>query len=224
MGRRDHAIMIDCRTLEVQTVPLKLERRGIRIVLANTGVARSLTGSGYNRRRDECARAAAMLAKATGRAIRSLRDVTPEDIDLHGRALPRALQRRVRHVVSENGRVLDAADALRRGDMAAFGQLMSASHQSLRDDFEVSCAELDLMVELAQQVDGVLGARMTGAGFGGCTVNLVREEAMDFFRARVIEPYHRRTGLAAEMYLCGTADGLRVVDAADPAVRGLRWD
>jgi galactokinase len=224
MGRRDHALLIDCRTLEVVAVPLDLERRRVSIVVANTGVARSLIASGYNKRRDECARAAAMLAKATGRAIVSLRDATREDIDLHGQTLPGTLQQRVRHVVSENERVLDAADALRNGDMPAFGRLMSASHRSLRDDFEVSCAELDLMVELSQQVDGVLGARMTGAGFGGCTVNLVREEAIDSFRARVIEPYRRRTGLTAEMYLCGTADGLRVVDAADPAVRDLRWN
>ncbi|HUS82833.1 MAG TPA: galactokinase [Dehalococcoidia bacterium] len=224
MGRRDHALVIDCRTLEVQAVPLDLERRGIRIVLANTGVARSLSGSAYNERRDECARATAILAEATGRAVRSLRDVTPEDIALHGHALPRPLQRRIRHVVSENGRVLEAADVLRGGDMAAFGELMYASHQSLRDDFEVSCPELDLMVDLTQHLEGVLGARMTGAGFGGCTVNLVREEAVDSFRAQVIEPYRRRTGLAAEMYHCGTADGLSVVGTGDPAVRDLRWD
>ena len=211
-GRADHALRIDCRSLETEAVPLNLEAHGLRIVVANTGVRRALTASAYNQRRQECSRAVDFLALLLHkRRPRSLRDITLNDLRVHGRFLPEELVRRARHVVSENARVLAAVDALQRGDLAEVGLLFSASHESLARDYEVSSPELDLMVELACSLEGVVGARMTGAGFGGCTVNLVRSEAVDDFRQRVIETYRGRTALPAEMYVCRAVDGLRIV-------------
>jgi galactokinase len=180
MGRRDHALLIDCRSLEVEFVPLELTRRRLRIVVAETGLARTLTTSAFNTRRRECGEAAALLSRAiSARAIESLRDATPQDLQTINSVLPDPLNRRARHVVTENERVLRAVEALRNDDLTLFGELTYASHESLRYDFEVSCPELDLLVDLAAKVEGVVGARMTGAGFGGCTVNLVRERALE---------------------------------------------
>jgi len=212
-GRADHALRIDCRSLETQPVPLNLEAHGLRIVVANTGVRRALTASAYNQRREECNRAVGLLALLLHkRRPRSLRDITLNDLGVHGRFLPEELLRRARHVVSENARVLAAVDALERGDLAEVGRLFAASHESLGRDYEVSSPELDLMVELACGLETVVGARMTGAGFGGCTVNLVRADALDGFQKDVIEAYRARTGLPAEMYVCRAVDGLRMVE------------
>jgi galactokinase len=211
-GRADHALRIDCRSLETETVPLNLEAHGLGIVVANTGVRRALTASAYNQRRQECTRAVELLfVLLRGRRPRSLRDITLRDLTINGRFLPEDLLRRARHVVSENARVLAAVDALQRGDLAEVGRLFHASHESLAHDYEVSSSELDLMVELACSLEGVMASRMTGAGFGGCTVNLVRADAVDAFRQEVIEPYRARTGLPAEMYVCRAVDGLRIV-------------
>jgi galactokinase len=211
-GRADNALRIDCRSLETEAVPLNLEAEGLRIVVANTGVRRALTASAYNQRRDECNRAVEMLfVLLRGRRPRSLRDITPRDLSINGRFLPEDLLRRARHVVSENARVLSTVEALRRGDLAEVGRLFHASHESLAHDYGVSSPELDLMVELARSVEGVVGARMTGAGFGGCTVNLVRADALDDFRRDVIETYRARTDLPAEMYVCQAVDGLRIM-------------
>ena len=209
-GRADHALLIDCRSLETEAVSLNLDAHGLRIVVANTGVRRALSASAYNQRRQECKRAAELLsALLTMRRPHSLRDVTLDDVTIHERSLPEPLARRARHVVSENARVLATVDALRRGDLAEVGRLLYASHESLARDYEVSSPELDLMVELARSLEGVVGARMTGAGFGGCTVNLVRANAVDAFRQQVVETYRARTGLPAEMYVCRAVDGLR---------------
>jgi galactokinase len=211
-GRADHALLIDCRSLETEAVPLNLEARGVCIVVANTGVRRALAASAYNQRRQECDRAVELLfVLLRGRRPCSLRDITPNDLRTHARFLPEDLARRARHVVSENARVLATAGALQRGDLVEVGRLFYASHESLARDYEVSSPELDLMVELAQSLESVVGARMTGAGFGGCTVNLVRSDALDAFRQQVVETYRARTGLPAEMYVCRAVDGLRAV-------------
>ncbi len=221
MGRRDHALLIDCRSLETEAVPLNLAAHGLKIVVAHTGVRRALSDSAYNQRRQECSRAAQVLAEVVvDTPVGALRDVTSEDLTAHQGSLADPLSRRARHVVSENERVLKSVEALRQGDLLTFGELLYASHQSLARDYEVSSPELDLMVELARDVEGVVGARMTGAGFGGCTVNLVRQEAIDSFRGQVIETYRSRTGLPAEMYVCQAVDGLRIIAQANaPASR-----
>ncbi|KPK21768.1 MAG: hypothetical protein AMJ76_01750, partial [Dehalococcoidia bacterium SM23_28_1] len=160
--------------------------------------------------------AAQMLARViVARPVAALRDLTSRDLAAHQGSLPDPLARRARHVVSENERVLKSVEALRRGDLPAFGQFLYASHHSLARDYEVSSPELDLMVQLACRLEGVVGARMTGAGFGGCSVNLVRQEAIDSFRGQVIETYRSRTGLPAEMYVCEAVDGLRVIAQAN---------
>ncbi len=204
LGREGHALRIDCRSLQVKHIPLPVEERGMAIVVIDSRVPRGLEATPYNQRRQECARAAELLG------VESLRDTNEEMLEGKRSTLPATLYRRARHVVSENARVLAAADALRGGDLAGLGDLMYESHRSLRDDFEVSVPELDLLVDLAREVDGVLGARLTGAGFGGCTVNLVRLDALDAFRTRVLEEYGRRTDLAGEIYVCRAVNGLRV--------------
>src|SRR5262249_603957 len=139
--------------------------------------------------------------------VRALRDVTIEQLEQHRAELPEVIYRRCRHVVTENARVIEAGAALRRQDLERFGEVMAESHVSLRDDYEVSAEELDLMVELAQKIDGVYGARMTGGGFGGSTVNLVKEEKADEFRARVAEEYERVTKIKPEIYICTAGNG-----------------
>jgi galactokinase len=220
MGRRGHALLIDCRSLETEAVPLNLAAHDLKIVVAHTGVRRALSDSAYNQRRQECSRAVQVLAQVIAARPAALRDITSKDLSAHQGSLPDPLGRRARHVVSENERVLKSVEALRRGDLLTFGQLLYASHQSLARDYEVSSPELDLMVELARRLEGVVGARMTGAGFGGCTVNLVRQEALDSFREQVIETYRSRTSLPAEMYVCEAVDGLRIIAGANgPASR-----
>jgi galactokinase len=209
----EHALLIDCRTLEHEPVPIHLEAQGVCIVVADTGARRELTASEYNRRRQECVEALELLrGQLPERSLRALRDVTREDLTACGQRLPAALRRRVRHVVEEQARVEQAVSALRANDLAAVGRLFDASHASLRDDYEVSSPELDLMVELAGQVEGCLGARLTGAGFGGCTVNLVRSDAVEAFQQEVVERCARRTGLPARMYVTAATGGLRTWD------------
>jgi galactokinase len=161
----------------------------------------------YNTRRAQCEAAAQAFARHQPR-VQALRDVTPEDLARIGSTLPDVLFRRTRHIVTENQRVLDAAAALDRGDLAIFGELMAASHRSLRDDFALSCRELDLMVDLASPLPGVYGARMTGGGFGGCTVNLVDEAHTETFVATVREGYTRATGICPDVYICSAARGV----------------
>ena len=205
---RDHALLIDCRSLAHDAVPLGLAAAGLSIVIANSAVGRELITSAYNDRRRECEEA---LVDLRTRLIRpdltSLRDV--KAADLERLAIDSVPMRRARHVVTEIARVAAAAEALRRDDFDALGRLMLESHISLRDDYEVSSKELDLLVGLATAQDYVLGARLTGAGFGGCTVNLVRTDAVDAFARDVIAPYRERTGLPAVMYVTSPQDGLR---------------
>ena len=200
LGRRDHALFIDCRSLESEPIPLP---DGIAIVIVDSKVQRKLSDTVYNRRREDCSGAARALG------IESLRDA--DESRLPG--LSGDLLKRARHVVTENLRVLAAAEALRSSDLATLGRLLHESHVSLRDDFEVSTPELDLLVDLAGGLDGVIGARLTGGGFGGCTVNLVRQEAVDQVSEAIVTEYLGKTGLTAGIYVCRAVDGLRVSDA-----------
>jgi len=205
LGRAGHALLIDCRSLEYELVPVA--GGGVRVVVADTGVRRGLAGSEYNVRRRQCEEAARTLGRLLGREVRALRDVSVAELAAHGGALPEVNRKRAEHVVSENSRTLEGVAALRRGDLARFGVLMNESHVSLRDLYEVSCAELDALAEAAWRVPGVLGARMTGAGFGGCAVALVREEAIAEFQARVGEAYRAKLGREAQVYVCQVVDG-----------------
>ena len=198
-----NALMLDCRTLEYQLIPVP---RDLRLVVCNSMVRHEHASGEYNRRRADCETGVKLLAGHLP-GIRALRDVGVADLEKYKHALPETIYRRCRHVVSENQRVLDAAKALRSGDAGAVGRLMYASHSSLRDDYEVSCKELDLLVELAAASPGVFGARMTGGGFGGCTVNLVREECAAAFGAQVARNYQQATGIAPDIYVCEPAQG-----------------
>jgi galactokinase len=203
LAREGHALFLDCRDLGYRHVPLRAE---IKIVVCNSGVKRALAQSEYEVRLMQCRQAVAQLG-STGLAVKSLREVDLDDLEMARDALGELLLKRARHVVSENARVLEAVEVLEACDLERFGELMYASHVSLRDDYEVSSGELDALVELARQQPGCLGARMTGAGFGGCTVNLVRAEAADDFAKAVCEGYKHRIGQEAEIYICQASDG-----------------
>jgi galactokinase len=206
-GKRDHALRLDCRSLEYQLLPLP---RDARLVISNTMVRHSVAHGEYNQRRAECEAGVKAMAKLLPN-VKALRDVKyPEFLSVSDQ-LPETIMRRCRHVVSENERVLQAGVALESGNLKQFGALMRQSHESLRDDFQVSCPELDLMVELGSQVPGVYGARMTGGGFGGCTVNLVREDSVDAFVTTVVAGYEKATGHKPEIYVCLPADGAHEV-------------
>jgi galactokinase len=202
LGRRDHALLIDCRSLEYQLVPVP---QGASLIICDTHKQRGLVDSEYNTRRRECELGAEILG------VPALRDVTPELFAQRQDELSPVTRMRCRHVVTENQRVLDGVEALRADDVAHFGALMNASHVSLRDDYQVSCAELDAMVEAAWRQECVYGARMTGAGFGGCTVNLVAEGAAEAFRGRVAQAYTEATGLVPEIYVCRAEEGVRAL-------------
>jgi len=202
-GKRDHALRLDCRTLEFQQLPIPSD---VRLVICNTMVRHSVATGEYNQRRAECETGARFFAERVPGA-KTLRDVSPADFEKFAGELPEAIQKRCRHVLTENSRVLQAAEALKSGDLRQFGRLMERSHASLRDDFEVSCEELDLMVRLAGQNEGVYGARMTGGGFGGCTINLVREDKVEEFQTNVAAAYEQATGRAPEIYSSAAADG-----------------
>jgi galactokinase len=209
-GRAGHALMLDCRSLESQSLPLP---DGMRLVVCNTGVKHSIAGGEYNERRAQCEQGVHLLSKPLP-GIQALRDVTSSQLEEHKRVLPELIYRRCRHVIRENERVQLAAEALDGGNFNLFRDQMTASHCSLRDDFEVSCPELDIMVEIAAAQTGMMGARMTGGGFGGCTVNLVESDAAQEFAASVGSEYERRTGIRAEVYVLQTAEGVHRLEAA----------
>ena len=191
LARERHALLIDCRSLEAEPVPLDTTEAAF--VISDTRVKHELSSSEYNVRRAECARGVELLQERLP-AVKQLRDVSPDDFRRHSGVLPDPILRRCRHIVTENERTLAAARALRAGDLAGMGRLMYESHYSLRDDYEVSSPELDLLVEIARALPGVLGARMTGGGFGGSTVSLVRRDALPEFERALSEAYERETG------------------------------
>jgi galactokinase len=206
-AKNGHALLLDCRTLEYQLVPLPVE---VRLVVCNTMVHHSVAAGEYNQRRKECEEGARFFATKKP-AVKALRDVSPAEFQKYGVELPETVQRRCRHVISENARVLEAGEALRRHDLERFGRLMHESHVSMRDDFQISCRELDVMVELAEKQKGVYGTRMTGGGFGGCTINLVENEHVEEFCAAIATAYERATGKQPEIYVCTAGDGARRV-------------
>ena len=208
-GQAGKALLLDCRSLEYKLLPLP---ENARLAICNTRVKHSLATSQYNARRLECETAVRHFAQRRSN-VRALRDVTETDLKLFEAELPEVIYRRARHVITENARVLAAGTALEKGDLVGFGQLMNRSHLSLRDDYDVSCKELDLMVELAQAVPGVYGARMTGGGFGGSTVNLIAAESVDQFKQTVARGYEDATGLTPEIYICTATEGVGEVNA-----------
>jgi galactokinase len=208
LGRDGHALLLDCRSLAYEYVPV----RGAALVVAHSGVRRELVGSEYRDRRSQCESAVAKLAEVLP-GIRALRDVSPSDLDRHSNLLSPVELRRARHVVTENERTVRAAQALKTGDFEEFGRLMLSSHESLRLDYEVSCAELDVLVKLAMDTPGVYGSRMTGAGFGGCTVTLARPETVAAVVEGLARRYREETGIEPMVFASAAAAGAAEVTA-----------
>lgn len=202
-GRPGHALMLDCRSLEATYLQLPLNAR---LVICNTMVKHELAAGEYNERRAACERVVDTLRRFFPK-VRALRDLEMEDLESYRSQISDLDFRRARHVITENKRVKDAMAALQSTDLVRFGELMYLSHDSLDQDYEVSCHELNLMVHLARQFEGVYGARMTGGGFGGCTINLVESKATDKFQTNIAREYETTTGLAPQIVVTGAAGG-----------------
>jgi galactokinase len=205
-GVEGHAVMLDCQSFDHSLVSMRFDSNPVSILVCNTMVRHQLASGEYNRRRQECEAAVAVIA-ANNPSVRSLRDVSIAMLDDSRAQLAPVLFRRARHVVTENSRVGEMASALAIGDLGSIGEAMRASHQSLRDDYSVSCEELDHMVASASDLPGVVGSRMTGGGFGGCTVNLVEKESLPMVCAEIQKRYQVKTGLTPEFYVCDAAPG-----------------
>jgi galactokinase len=206
LAEAGHALQLDCRSLAFEAVPIP---PNLRLVICNTMVKHKHSGGEYNRRREQCEEGVFLLRKWLP-AIASLRDVSGAELDGHIADLPTLIGNRVTHVIRENERVLAFGRALRETNLPALGQLMSESHASLRDLYEVSCPELNLMVELAQNLPGFCGGRMTGGGFGGCTINLVQASAAENFATRIAEVYQQKTRVHPDVYICSATRGAHV--------------
>jgi galactokinase len=209
LGRVGHALLIDCRSIEIDAIPLP---SGVALVVCGSGVPRRLSGSAYNDRRAECEEGIRLLRLRLP-GVESLRDVDLEQLERWRSDLPEVVARRCEHVIRENDRVGAVVRGLRSGSLQDIGPLFAESHVSLRDLYEVSSPELDALVEIAAKTEGVVGARLTGAGFGGCTVNLVRTDAVDAFRRWVTSRYEERTGRTATVHVVETADGAGLLQA-----------
>jgi galactokinase len=207
MGKAGHAFLLDCRSLKFQFVPIAGE---IELVVCNTMVKHELSGTEYNTRRAECEEGVRYFAKWDP-SIRALRDVSVKLLDQHKADLPPVIWKRCCHVVRENQRTTDAGRALTDGDFGRMKVLMRESHESLRDLYEVSCRELDIMVESAEGLQGFCGGRMTGGGFGGCTINLVRKENASQFATQIAERYRKATGIDPQIYRCSAEDGAQIL-------------
>lgn len=204
MGKKDNAIFLDTSTLNYEYAPCVLD--GAKIVITNSKVKHSLVDSAYNDRRNECAEA--LKALQTELDIKALGDLTPEEFEAHKDLIKDEIQlKRAKHAVYENQRTIDAVAALKAGDIETFGQLMNQSHISLRDDYAVSCDEIDILVDLAWAIPGVLGSRITGGGFGGCTVSIVKDEAIEPFIENIGKAYKEKVGHEAEFYTVDIGDG-----------------
>ncbi|MFQ6102376.1 MAG: galactokinase [Anaerolineae bacterium] len=206
LGVEGHALLLDCRTLETEPVPLP---PNVAMVVADTGVRRQLASSEYNVRRGQCEQAVRLLSEHLP-SIRALRDVSLDDLKQLRTHLPEVIYRRARHVVTDNARVLQAAEALRRGDVVTVGALMKACHASLRDYYEVSSPELDTLTEAACEVQNCYGARLTGAGFAGCIVALAATDAVPDVESHVLTTYEAASGRQPDIYVCRSADGVKV--------------
>ncbi len=208
-GRRAHALLIDCRTLEIEPVPF--DESSVAVVVANTMVKHALAASSeYNRRRTECDDAVARI-RVVRPDVKTLRDVSWPEIEQLASTWPDNIRRRARHVTTEMLRVHAAAAALRKGDFVELGRLISEAHVSLDTDYEVSSVELNVMVALAKQIRGILGARMTGAGFGGCTINLIRPNDAAEFAAKLAESYEGKMRIKPDVYVCRASDGVEEI-------------
>ncbi len=206
LGQKDHALLIDCRTNDYELVPFKNDN--YQIVICNSRVERGLVDSEYNQRRSECNQAVEFFAKNENSEITALRDLNLETLEKYKDELAADVYKRAHHVISENDRVLKSQKALKADEMLKFGKLMYASHKSLSEDYEVSCKELDILVNIAAD-ENITGARMTGAGFGGCTVNLVKKDKLEDFVANIKEKYKDKTGIEAEVYVSNPGNGAR---------------
>jgi galactokinase len=207
MGQEDRAILLDCRDMHHQLIPMPADWR---IVILDTQVRHSLAGTEYAHRQDDCRRAVEQASKALGRGLASLRDLDEAALRSVAGQLDEVPLKRARHVVTENARVLAAGEAFRSGDGPRAGELLYASHASLRDDYQVSCPELDMLVEIAAKVDGVYGARMTGGGFGGCAVAIATQEGAEKLQAAVASQYNAVQDKPARVILTGASDGAKI--------------
>ena len=204
MGKKDHAIFLDTSDLSYEYAPCVLD--GAKIVITNSKVKHRIFDSAYNDRRNECA--AALKALQSELDIQALGDLTPEEFEAHKSLIKDEIQlQRAKHAVYENQRTIDAVTALKAGDIESFGKLMNQSHISLRDDYGVSCEEIDILVDLAWKIPGVLGSRITGGGFGGCTVSIVKDESIDTFIETIGKTYLEKVGHEAEFYTVDIGDG-----------------
>ena len=203
MGKQDHALLLDCRSLVFELVPIPAD---VKLVICNTMVKHENSGGEYNRRREQCEQGVKILSDFFP-GIKALRDVSSAQLAAQATALPSVIYKRCRHVVEENERVQQTAQAFRSNDLNRVGKLMCTSHASLRDLYEVSCRELDVMVESAEGLPGFYGGRMTGGGFGGCTVNLVASIDADEFGREISVRYQRETSISPEVYICSPANG-----------------
>ena len=204
MGKADNAIFLDCNTLKFEYAPIKLE--GAKIVVTNSMVKHSLVTSAYNDRRNESAQALKDLQTVCG--IETLGDLTEDEFEKYKSSIKDEVNRaRAKHAVYENQRTIKAVAALKDNDIETFGKLMNASHVSLRDDYETSCEEVDVLVEEAWKIDGVIGSRITGGGFGGCTVSIVKDEAIDEFKEKLAAAYEEKVKKTPEFYVVSIGDG-----------------
>ncbi len=205
LGRKNRALFLDCRTQEYELIPIK--NSGYKIVVANTNVEHHLADSAYNKRQQECQQGVEILNNLFEKQISTLRDVNCDEFAAVKDKMPEVVRRRCQHVIYENQRVKDCRQALLDDDLEQAGKLISLSHKSLSNLYQVSCHELDLIVNIALEIDGVLGARMTGAGFGGSTVNLVKDQAIAEFKTIVTNKYQDKTGIEPDIYICEVVDG-----------------
>ncbi|TAK52645.1 MAG: galactokinase [Bacteroidetes bacterium] len=217
MGKKNHAVFLDCRDFHHEYIPCP---KGLRLVVCDTGVRRELAYSNYNLRRQECQEAVSHFAKKNP-AIRALRDVTVEEFASEERSMDPVIRNRSRHIIMENMRVLRGIRALQQGEVVEFGKFMIDSHMSLRDYYEVSCPELDAFVDIAVESEGVYGARMTGAGFGGCGICIVREDCVDQLVERLRHEYPISAGRSLTIYLASVEHGATTYDLRDAGMTEL---
>lgn len=205
LGKEGKALFLDCQSLHYDYVPIG--SKDLNIMIADSGVKRKLTASPYKQRRNECQTAVGLLKKVIPK-LDSLRDLSIENFEEHKNTLPEVLRKRVKHVVYENKRVTQSVDFLNKGHLKEFGKLMYESHISLKDDYEVSCKELDILVEIVKKYKGVIGSRMTGAGFGGSTVTLIEKQKSEEIKNAIKQQYLQQTGINPDIYICNTVNGV----------------
>lgn len=209
LSKKNYAIFIDCRSLEYEYIPFKTE--DIKIFLANTNVERALITSEFNKRRSESAEGANLLSRYIP-DVKSLRDISLEKFDKYKEHLPKVIAKRCEHVINENHRVIESIEGLKNNDISKLGGLMWKSHDSLRELYEVSSRELDLMVDIARKTEGVLGSRLLGGGFGGCTISLVKNESINKFKENILAEYPKKTGIKPEIYICSAEEGAHRIE------------